>query len=262
MSATPQPLDPKIEQLLADPALADNPLREAMAALWHEHQRLVRRLERITHLSDSFQALAHEGELDLTRKLERQLRHLEKVARISDRYQSMLRELNVALAHASTHDLLTGLANRRLLSERLRAETERSLRGQTPLAVALVDIDHFKTINDTYGHDVGDRVLQTIAHTMEDKVREYDLCGRWGGEEFLLLLPATDGEHVRSVIERVQQAVRLLVFDDLQPPLRVTVSIGVANLQFGESVDALVKRADDALLSAKREGRDRIVYGD
>lgn len=260
MSEPATPVQPAIEALLADTAHAGHPLREALSSLWLDHQRLVRRLERITHLSDSFQSMAHESELGLTRKLERQLRHLEKVARISDRYQSMLRELNVALAHASTHDLLTGLANRRLLSERLRGELERSLRSETSLTVAMVDIDHFKHINDAYGHDIGDRVLQAIATAMQDSVREYDLCGRWGGEEFLLLLPATDRERGQGVVERVQAAVQAMAFPDLQPALKVSVSIGVASLIPGESVDGLIKRADDALMRAKRDGRDRVEY--
>ncbi|HEX5755664.1 MAG TPA: biofilm regulation diguanylate cyclase SiaD [Arenimonas sp.] len=262
MSSVPAGVSTHVEGLLVDPGYAGHPLRGGLETLWQEHQRLVRRLEQITALTDGFGDLGLEREADPTRRLERQLRHLEKVARVSDRYQAMLRELNVALAHASTHDLLTGLANRRMLGERLRAETERSMRSQSPLAVALVDIDHFKDLNERYGSDVGDRVLQALADAMRDKVREYDLCGRWGGEEFLLLLPSTDGEHAHGVLERVHTAVRAMPFADLQPAPQVTVSIGVATMQIGETVDSLVNRADDALLSAKREGRDRIVYAD
>lgn len=262
MSSVPKGASPHIEGLLLDPAHAGHPLRGSLEMLWQEHQRLVRRLERITALTEGFQDLGLDQESDPTRRIERQLRHLEKVAQVSERYQAMLRELNVALAHASTHDLLTGLANRRLLGERLRAETERSMRSQSPLAVAMVDIDHFKDINERFGTDFGDRVLQAVAEAMRDKVREYDLCGRWGGEEFLLLLPSTHGEHAHVVLGRVQAAVRSLLFADLEGEPQVTVSIGVATMWLGETVDSLIKRADDALLSAKRDGRDRIVYSD
>lgn len=259
MNPQPASSEADIERLLGDPAHAGHPLRAALDALWQDHQHLLRRIERVTQLSDGMQSMAHAHDLNLGRRLERQLRQLEKITRISDRYQSMMRELNIALEQASTHDLLTGLANRRLLLARLKAEGERSERKEGCFTLALVDVDRFKSINDRFGHDVGDQVLVRIARALEGSLREYDLCGRWGGEEFLILLADTQLAEASAIVQRLQDAVRALRCDDISVELRVSVSIGVAEHQSADTVDQTVARADAALLQAKREGRDRVV---
>jgi diguanylate cyclase (GGDEF)-like protein len=171
----------------------------------------------------------------------------------------MMRDLNVALREASTHDPLTGIGNRRLLMERLREESERAQRSGKPYVLVILDIDHFKQVNDTWGHEVGDRVLVEIGCTMQAALRQYDLCGRWGGEEFLLLLPETAMADADQVIDRVRQDIRSLAVRVGTEALSVTASFGVAEYRLGESYSQTLSRADAALLEAKRSGRDKCV---
>ncbi|HCR1770697.1 TPA: biofilm formation regulator diguanylate cyclase SiaD, partial [Pseudomonas aeruginosa] len=215
------------------------------------------RLERIARISDGFQSMAREQNLSLSERYHKQLRRLEKVARISDRYQQMMRDLNLALKEASIRDPLTGLPNRRMLLERLREENERSQRHGQSYVLAMLDVDFFKQVNDTWGHDSGDRVLVEIARAMESELREYDLCGRWGGEEFLLLLPQTRLQDAGPVLERVRDSVRTLAVRVGTEALSVTASVGVTEHHIGETYSQTVNRADAALLDAKRSGRDK-----
>lgn len=257
MKDSPQKLDERIEALLADPAHAGNPLHAALDELWRLHCDHINRLDRITRVSDSFQAMARDRELSLNERFDKQLRQLQKIARISDRYQEMLRDINDALKEASTHDPLTGLANRRLIMDRLREEADRSARYEHVFVVAMVDVDYFKHINDTLGHDAGDRVLVALARCMQDSLREYDLCGRWGGEEFLLLLPQTTLEAALTVVGRVHQAIReQRLEEEGEAPLSVTASIGVTAHLPGTGFADTLKRADEALLEAKRRGKN------
>ncbi|MBG7156386.1 biofilm formation regulator diguanylate cyclase SiaD [Pseudomonas aeruginosa] len=218
------------------------------------------RLERIARISDGFQSMAREQNLSLSERYHKQLRRLEKVARISDRYQQMMRDLNLALKEASIRDPLTGLPNRRMLLERLREENERSQRHGQSYVLAMLDVDFFKQVNDTWGHDSGDRVLVEIARAMESELREYDLCGRWGGEEFLLLLPQTRLQDAGPVLERVRDSVRTLAVRVGTEALSVTASVGVTEHRIGETYSQTVNRADAALLDAKRSGRDNCVF--
>nr|EKU5055187.1 biofilm formation regulator diguanylate cyclase SiaD [Pseudomonas aeruginosa] len=218
------------------------------------------RLERIARISDGFQSMAREQNLSLSERYHKQLRRLEKVARISDRYQQMMRDLNLALKEASIRDPLTGLPNRRMLLERLREENERSQRHGQSYVLAMLDVDFFKQVNDTWGHDSGDRVLVEIARAMESELREYDLCGRWGGEEFLPLLPQTRLQDAGPVLERVRDSVRTLAVRVGTEALSVTASVGVTEHRIGETYSQTVNRADAALLDAKRSGRDKCVF--
>jgi diguanylate cyclase (GGDEF)-like protein len=175
----------------------------------------------------------------------------------------------IALENARLHriverqarvDGLTGLANRRHLGEALEAELGRADRFGTPVALALVDLDDFKAINDRYGHPVGDTVLCEVAETLASTVREIDLAGRWGGEEFGLVLPGTDLSGAAEVAERVRRAVaaRTILTAD-GTPLHVTASLGVAAFPDAASARSLVAAADAALYRAKRAGKDRVV---
>lgn len=252
-------LDLLVESLLSDPQYYGHPLREALASLQQQNLDQLSRLERIARISDGYQALARERNLSLSERYHRQLRQLEKVARISDRYQDMLRDLNLALKTASQRDVLTGLANRRLLMERLREEELRSQRSGRTFVLAMVDIDHFKLINDTWGHDVGDRALSEVARVLQDSVRGCDLCGRWGGEEFLLLLPETVLEEAKPLIDRLRVALRELQVMVGDERIVLTASFGVAEYRVTECYSQVLNRADSALLEAKRSGRDRCV---
>ena len=253
-----QSLEERITELLEDPAQQDNPLREPLGSLWANHQDLARRINRISHISDAYQSMAKQNEQSLTARLNKQLRQLEKVARISDRYQHMMRDLNEALREASTHDSLTGLANRRLLVERLKKEAERYTRYRRPFSIAMLDVDHFKSINDRYGHELGDSALTEIARVLDAEIREQDICGRWGGEEFLILMPETDAASAAQVMERVRGAIQRLTIRAQTDLVGITVSAGIAEHQPGESYSETINQADHALLEAKRGGRNQL----
>jgi len=248
----------RINSLLADDANEGHPLQVALGELWTKYCAVVDRLDRIAQVSDAYQASARARELSQGERMERQLRQLEKVSRISDRYQRVMRDLNLALKQAATHDSQTGLANRRLLLDRLKGEVERSTRNHRPFCVAMLDIDHFKQINDTYGHEAGDQVLAEVARVLESTVREYDLCGRWGGEEFLVVLPdceiAAAAHSIHRVCEGIQN-IRVRCGADL---INVNVSGGVAESNTKESHTETINRADQALYLAKSSGRARI----
>jgi diguanylate cyclase (GGDEF)-like protein/PAS domain S-box-containing protein len=162
------------------------------------------------------------------------------------------------LHELATRDPLTGTYNRRYLEELLRTEVERADRYARPLTVAMVDVDHFKRVNDTYGHPVGDQVLRTIVDRCQKAIRISDALARYGGEEFVLVLPETAPNEARIVAERVRTAVNgaLVVVGDRALP--ITVSIGLAALQGKEKAEALLARADEALYAAKQAGRDRV----
>lgn len=156
-------------------------------------------------------------------------------------------------------DQLTGLANRRACAERLSHEIQRASRQGTPFCVALCDVDHFKEVNDRWGHGVGDEVLRAVASALRGSVRAIDLVGRWGGEEFIVLLPNASAAGGRVVAERLRAGVLRNATHEPGPE-RVTISVGVASFG-GEDTDALVARADEALYRAKARGRNRIELG-
>ena len=157
--------------------------------------------------------------------------------------------------HQATHDTLTGVLNRRALLDAMAQELARSQRYQHPFAVLMLDLDHFKAVNDRHGHQVGDLVLQQFARRVAATLRPNDVLGRFGGEEFLVMLPETDSASALATAERVLQAVR-------PPPPglpAVSTSIGLTHWQAHDrSVDALIERSDRALYVAKSRGRDRI----
>ena len=250
--------DEELERLLADPQQRHNPLLPALEELLKRDREQRERLERLLRISDCSYDMARSQTDDLLHQYDRQLRRLEKITRISDRYQRSLLELNEQLKKAALRDPLTGLANRRLLMERLGDELERCRRGGAPFSLVMLDADHFKRINDAFGHDAGDRVLCMLADTVCRQLRGYDLCARWGGEEFMLLLPETGLEQATGMVERVMQAVRSLTLEgDRQIPL--SVSAGLTSYLPDEHVDLTINRADGALLQAKHNGRDRLL---
>jgi len=252
----------RIEGLLADPAHQGHPLREALADLWGYTNGQLARIERITHISDAYQAMAKEHEVSMGERFERQMRRLGKVARISDRYQEMMRELNTTLRDVSYRDPLTGLYNRRLVTERMREDAGRAVAAGRSYAIALIDIDHFKEVNDCYGHDLGDRVLVEFARVLTECVRDGELCARWGGEEFLLVLPGAAPGPARGVALRVQEKLRRQPLMAGSQPLWLTISVGIAQVRVGEHFSVALDRADQALYRAKQLGRDRICDED
>lgn len=257
MKAFRDELEERVQQVLQDSAQADNALRPMLEEVWNAHRDLVRRIDRISRISDAYQSETKRNESTLALRLKKQLRQLEKVARISDHYQKMMHDLNLALREASNQDALTGLANRRPVVERLREESTRFTRYQRPFSVAMLDIDHFKRINDLYGHEIGDKVLIEVARVLRSEIRDQDLCGRWGGEEFLILMPETPQEAAQAVVERVRAAIERLQVRVDEKAIGVTMSIGLAEHAQGDTYSDTINRADSALLSAKRGGRNR-----
>jgi diguanylate cyclase (GGDEF)-like protein/PAS domain S-box-containing protein len=169
------------------------------------------------------------------------------------------KELETKLEHQAHTDYLTKLPNRSYFYEQMEKEFARDNRYHTPLSIAMVDIDHFKVINDTYGHEIGDRVLKEFARVCLETLREQDIVGRIGGEEFAILFPETGMSHAMEVAERLRQAIanfRLPMERGL--PVQFTVSLGVASLTDADmNIDVFLSRADIALYEAKKNGRNR-----
>jgi two-component system, cell cycle response regulator len=167
-------------------------------------------------------------------------------------------QLQDALMFKATHDSVTETLNRRAVIEALEIEMARALRQHTPLAVAMLDLDHFKRVNDRFGHLAGDAVLRSVAERIEKSLRPYDVVGRYGGEEFLLVLPGCNLEQALEVAERLRQGLAAdpVGFDKRQ--IKVTTSIGIAALtqEKVEESNELIKLADDALYRAKQSGRN------
>jgi two-component system cell cycle response regulator len=178
------------------------------------------------------------------------------------RYADYLRHsLDLSLEMAVT-DQLTGLHNRRYMTGQLKALVDRAGQGGEPVSVLAIDVDHFKRINDSFGHDVGDEVLREFAVRLASNVRAVDLPVRQGGEEFLVVMPDTRLEDARRIAERIRLHVAAEPFraGGLEDPLDVTISIGVATTLPGEDrVDGLLKRADKAMYEAKASGRNRVI---
>ncbi len=164
------------------------------------------------------------------------------------------------LAHLSVTDDLTHAYNYRVLSPRLREEIGRAARYGDPLTVLMMDLDHFKLVNDRYGHAAGDDVLRAFAERVRAEVRQPDVLIRRGGEEFLLLMPSTTAGDAFAVAERIRQRVAAKPIDTEAGPVELTVSIGVATWMESESAAQLEARADAALYRAKGGGRDRVEH--
>jgi diguanylate cyclase (GGDEF)-like protein len=156
-------------------------------------------------------------------------------------------------------DPLTGLLNRRAFGAACEVELARSRRQQTPVSVLVLDIDHFKQVNDRFGHGFGDDVLRAVASRVSDEIRATDVVARVGGEELHVLLPATSSAGARDLAERIRAAVEAMRWGLTdEPDLKVTLSIGIGELLDGESLSDAIARADAALYEAKRQGRNQV----
>ncbi|HUF66090.1 MAG TPA: diguanylate cyclase, partial [Gemmatimonadaceae bacterium] len=173
--------------------------------------------------------------------------------------QSGLLDAQEALRHHATLDHLTGLWNRRMILEQLDRELSRVLREKCSLTVAMVDIDRFKAINDTHGHAAGDAVIRDTAAAIRSQLRDYDVVGRYGGEEFLLLLPGCGPESGRMIADRVRERIEAVPTLYGALTLSVTASFGLASTKVaGMEPSSLIKAADSALYRAKSNGRNRV----
>ena len=197
------------------------------------------------------------------RELEARVRAMLRIKFLQDELDLKNRELELAnrrLKQLSITDGLTELFNHRHIHELLQDEFERSRRTGDPIAVAMMDLDRFKNINDTYGHPTGDVILYETALIIKETAREIDMPGRYGGEEFIAILPGTDEDAAAHFAERVRQAVEKYLFRDGAVEVRMTVSCGVASFpsEGVDSPEALLKAADEALYEAKDGGRNQV----
>jgi diguanylate cyclase (GGDEF)-like protein len=176
-------------------------------------------------------------------------------------YQSglKLKEAYKRIEELAELDELTGAFNRRSIMRMLDEEITRCARSGSPCSIALIDLDHFKRINDAYGHPTGDEVLRTFAISMFANIRSIDRFGRYGGEEFLLVLPELSQESAGRALDRLRAIIADLDWSAFSPGLNATFSAGVATLRQNESPDSFLARADSALYAAKARGRNRVA---
>jgi diguanylate cyclase (GGDEF)-like protein len=166
---------------------------------------------------------------------------------------SLIREMAI-------HDDLTGFYNRRHMMELIEYEKNLSARTGTVFSLIMLDIDHFKNVNDMYGHQTGDQILQAIAATIRKTLRGTDFCGRYGGEEFLFVLMQTNLHEAKLLAERLRQLVENSKFPELSNDGRITISLGVAEHKMKEDTEKTIYRADAALYKAKNKGRNRVEH--
>lgn len=181
---------------------------------------------------------------------------MSRLREVAQSHQTELQEAMARIRDMATHDDLTGLFNRRHMLERLNNEKHRSIRSGRGFCLAMIDIDHFKRVNDQFGHGTGDQVLSSVANAIAAGLRETDVVARWGGEEFLVMFTDTDLGTAERVLQRMQQALAQSTVAERAPQLRVSFSAGVADYQAGEMLTRTIDRADRALYAAKAAGRN------
>jgi len=201
-------------------------------------------LEEFTHLSECYNMLRLQ---------------VNKLSAENDQLKTELVNMVRSLDLASRIDGMTGLANRRDIMEKIDREATRSQRHQHPFTILLVNIDDFKKVNDTHGYNAGDDVLVEIARVLRSCVRNEDICARWGGEEFLILLPETGTESSLPVAKKVLEAMSMTEFKANKPGIHITVSIGICEHNPSQTVQESIARVHQALLHAKMGGKNRYI---
>jgi diguanylate cyclase (GGDEF)-like protein len=201
-----------------------------------------------------------KAEFELERVLETRERERQSTRELTARYEQ-LEQRAETLSHLSVRDGLTGLFNRRHFEEALGLELQRARSFGQTVCLALLDVDHFKRINDGFSHVVGDAVLRLIAQVLQRELRASDVAARYGGEEFGLILPSTGLDGARIAAEKVRVAIATSPWNQLTPGREVTASLGLAEWRVGESPVEFVRRADQALYAAKTSGRNRVRAG-
>lgn len=207
----------------------------------------------------AIEAIRLPGRLDNPAKPDQILQ--TRVDELEQQVERLQKQLDVERRLAQI-DPLTGIANRRAFAARLKSEIARSDRNGSPLSLVVWDIDHFKKINDNYGHPFGDDVIRCVAQVIDAHLRESDFCARYGGEEFVALLPDCDAEGARTLAEKISHAIQQSGCCLSVVGLKLTVSCGIASLHGPDRDETLFKRADDALYRAKVSGRNRVVVED
>lgn len=219
-----------------------------------ELKRVVRqRVARISEHIDTFRTM--EGKR-LAAMEQENTRMRERIGKLEASRQILQAQL-AASAQKMLRDALTGLPNRLAFDERVALEVARMQREHTPLCLAIWDIDHFKLINDTFGHQAGDKALHVVGKTLNKLIRDVDMVARYGGEEFVMVLPRANLQQAFVVIERIREKLAETAFRFKDTPLKITLSCGVAEFGADETIENVMARADEALYRAKSNGRNR-----
>ena len=224
-----------------------------------DEDEAVRAAEDILAYPDAAAPRLRGGLRRLADHYRRLLRRMGKILLISDGYQARLMELNTRLSLLAHTDSLTGLSNRHAAMEKLEAERSRAERHGGVFSIAIADVDNFKAVNDAHGHEAGDRLLAALGHVLRAATRREDTCARWGGEEFLFLLPETGPGAVEGLVNKLLAAVRALEVPYHGVALHCSLSAGCVSSRTDRSVDDLLREADAALYEAKRRGKDQLV---
>ncbi|MBK5274525.1 MAG: GGDEF domain-containing protein [Desulfuromonadales bacterium] len=217
----------RFEKIIADIRHADNTL-----------------LEEFTQLSDCYKMLVQQ---------------VNKLSDENDQLKTQLVNMVRSLDLASRVDGMTGLANRRDIMEKIDREATRSQRHGRPFTILLINVDDFKSVNDLHGYNSGDDVLVEISRVLMSCVRNEDVCARWGGEEFMILLPETSAENSLQVANKVLEATFMTEFKANKPGIHITVSIGVCEHNPPQTVHECISRVNQALLHAKQGGKNRYI---
>lgn len=186
---------------------------------------------------------------------------LKKSREKLEHYLTLLEEKNQRLLELSKIDYLTEVANRRYIIERIKEERLRSINHNKKFVLALCDIDHFKEVNDSYGHEIGDIVLKGLAQAIKAKLKKEDVLARWGGEEFLILMPDIDLHEAKQVVENIRENISLFKIKHKGFKIIKTVTIGLVEFDLNYSIEENINNADKVLYKGKRSGRNRVeVY--
>ena len=220
-----------------------------------DHEQKLKVMEKIVDLVEFKKLISNE--IGQVRESNVSLQH--KLTQAQQDVQTLQSQL-AQITDLATIDELTGLYNRRALFSRLVEEHSRVERYKENFSLMIFDIDDFKAVNDTYGHQVGDAILKNLAHFLKGNLRTSDFISRFGGEEFIAILPSTEMEKARRVAEKMRHMLGKKVFEDKkgEVKIKITVSIGISQCTSGDTVDNLIKRADDALYMAKNDGKNAI----
>jgi diguanylate cyclase (GGDEF)-like protein len=258
---------PRLDGFKLVSAIRQNPkLKDIMVIVLSARGESVDKIKGLTiGANDYVTKPFEEGELQARVTVMFKMQELQSQLQMKN---AAMEEANSKLALLANQDGLTGIPNRRYFFERFEVEFQRAFRHKAPLSVVMMDIDHFKSFNDTYGHPAGDEALRVVAGLIQEGIRTYDMAGRYGGEEMIAFLPETDCKNALLVAERLRHAVEdgriILLGRETEKPLNVTISIGIACWPDVEvkTIDDLIQAADGALYLAKEQGRNRCVVAD
>jgi diguanylate cyclase (GGDEF)-like protein len=183
----------------------------------------------------------------------------ERMAREKTRLETQLANMTRSLDLATRIDPMTGLANRRAIMEMIEQEFSRASRHQRATSIIMADLDYFKKVNETHGFNTGDDVLVEVSRVLKGCLRNEDICSRWGGEEFLVLLPETPLDGALAVANKIRESVAMTEFKVNRPGIQITISLGVCEYNSDQNIFEAISRADQALHQAKMGGRNRAI---